>query len=65
MAVVFRIVPMMIPISWYEAWPISVTLARTGFGLSGIVALAAIWCLAINLRKTIAGAAAQHAMCGC
>lgn len=64
-AVLLRIVPMMIPVSWYEAWPISVTIARTGFGLSGIVALAAICCLAINLRKTIVGAAAQDAMCGC
>ena len=52
-AVLFRIVPMMIPVSWYEAWPSSVILASTSFGLSGIIALAAIWCLAINLRKTM------------
>jgi hypothetical protein len=52
-AVVCRVVPLILPLDLFEAIPASVVMAQTAFAFSGIIGLAAVTCLGINLWRTI------------
>ena len=52
-AVVFRIVPLLLPVAVFEVTPAITFWAQTAFALSGLVAMAAVVCLSINLMKTV------------
>lgn len=51
-AAIFRVLPLILPEGLLEQVPAGVFLAQAAFGLSGLVALAAVLCLEVNLRKT-------------
>jgi hypothetical protein len=51
-AVVCRVLLFVIPISLLARFPGFAAAAKTAFALSGLIGLAAVVCLAINLRKT-------------
>ncbi|HSB70961.1 MAG TPA: hypothetical protein VLT62_16665, partial [Candidatus Methylomirabilis sp.] len=51
-ATVFRVLPLLVPVGLIERFPAGVMLAQAAFGLSGVVALAAVVCLAVNLWRT-------------
>ena len=52
LTVVSRVLPLILPPSLVEALPWGASIAQTAFALSGIIGLAAVCCLAINLWKT-------------
>lgn len=52
-ATLFRVLPLVLPVALFEAWPSTVPIAQTAFALSGALGLFAIACLAINLWKTV------------
>ncbi len=51
-AVVGRVLPLLLPASVLSVVPGSVWLVQRAFGVSGILGMAAIICLAVNLRAT-------------
>lgn len=51
-AAVFRMVPLLVPEGLVERIPVGGFLAQAAFGLSGLVALVAVLCLAANLWQT-------------
>lgn len=51
-AAVFRVLPLILPDPLLELIPGGTILAQAAFGLSGLVALAAVVCLAVNLWRT-------------
>ena len=51
-AAVFRVLPLILPQRLLELIPGGTILAQAAFGLSGLVALAAVVCLAVNLWRT-------------
>ncbi len=51
-AVIFRVLPLLLPSALLHAVPGGAALARAAFGLSGTIALAAVVCLAANLWWT-------------
>lgn len=51
-AAVFRVVPLLLPMAVFDAYPSMVPLAQAAFGSSGVLALLAILCLTINLWRT-------------
>lgn len=52
MAVAFRVLPLIVPEGLLNRIPAGGMLAQAAFGLSGLIALAAVVCLAVNLRRT-------------
>ncbi len=52
-AAVFRVLPLIMPMALFEAFPVAVQIAQTLFALSGALGLLAIVCLAFNLWKTV------------
>ena len=52
LAVVSRVLPLILPPSLVEALPWSASIPQTAFALSGIIGLAAVGCLAVNLWRT-------------
>jgi uncharacterized protein involved in response to NO len=52
-AAVFRVVPLLLPIAVFEAYPWMVGFMQAAFGSSGILALLAIFCLTVNLWRTV------------
>lgn len=52
-AALFRVLPLVLPAAWFEAAPTLVSFAQAMFALSGMLGLAAIACLAVNLWKTV------------
>jgi hypothetical protein len=53
LAVVFRVVPLLLPVAVFEAIPAVAFWSQTAFAVSGLVAMAAVLCLTINLMKTV------------
>lgn len=51
-AAAFRVMPLILPSALLAAVPGAATLARAAFGLSGLIGLAAVACLAVNLWLT-------------
>jgi hypothetical protein len=51
-AVVSRLLPFLLPPVVLQGVPASAVLARIAFGVSGLLGLAAVWCLAVNLWQT-------------
>ena len=51
-AVVCRVAPIILPAELIEAMPAATKILQTAFALSGILGIAAVGCLAVNLRKT-------------
>jgi len=47
-----RVVPLLVPASSFERWPVLVPIAQGLFGLSGVFAIAALGYLAVNLINT-------------
>jgi uncharacterized protein involved in response to NO len=56
LAAACRILPLLAPASVVDGIPASALMAQTAFGLSGMIGLAAVTCLAINLWKTAVAA---------
>jgi len=52
-AAVCRVVPLILPVKLFEALPVLTPLSQAAFALSGILGMAAVGCLAVNLRKTV------------
>jgi cbb3-type cytochrome oxidase subunit 1 len=52
-AVLGRVLPFVLPGVVLQEVPASAPLARMAFALSGLLGLAAVWCLAVNLWKTV------------
>jgi len=48
-----RVLPFVLPSVVLQGVPASASIARIAFALSGLLGLAAIWCLAVNLWKTM------------
>lgn len=53
LAVVLRVMPLLMPMAVYEAWPAIAVVTQAAFGMSGLAGLAALLCLTINLMKTL------------
>ncbi len=51
-AVICRIVPLLLPEILLGKVPVAVLFSQFAFALSGILGLAAVWCLAMNLWRT-------------
>ena len=51
-AAVFRVFPLVLPPALFELSPVAGRLIHGAFGLSGLIALAAVVCLAANLWWT-------------
>jgi heme/copper-type cytochrome/quinol oxidase subunit 1 len=51
-ATVFRVLPLILPLEMFEAMPMAVDVAQATFAFSGILGMAAVGCLAVNLWKT-------------
>ena len=51
-AAVFRVLPFILPPTLLDLAPAIGRIARSAFGLSGMIALAAVVCLAVNLWQT-------------
>jgi uncharacterized protein involved in response to NO len=51
-AAVCRVLLFVVPPAVFQTLPESMLVARTAFAVSGLLGLAAVWCLAINLWKT-------------
>ncbi|MCG8607003.1 hypothetical protein MJD09_18725, partial [bacterium] len=51
-AAVFRVVPLLLPIAVFEAFPWIAGFTQVAFGSSGVLALLAILCLTVNLWRT-------------
>ncbi len=51
-ATVFRVLPFVLPATLRESIPALGTLVQGAFGLSGLIALGAVMCLAVNLWRT-------------
>ncbi len=53
--VVCCVLPLILPSGVLEGLPATVVIAQTAFAFSGIIGLAAVICLGINLWKTVRG----------
>jgi uncharacterized protein involved in response to NO len=51
-AVVCRVLPFVLPPMLLQGVPGGAVMARTAFAVSGLLGLATVWCLAVNLWKT-------------
>jgi hypothetical protein len=51
-AVLFRILPLILPSTLLASIPGAVSIVRAAFGLSGVIGLTAVLCLAVNLWQT-------------
>ena len=51
-AAVFRVLPFILPPKLFEMFPAGGRLVHGAFGLSGLIALSAVVCLATNLWRT-------------
>jgi uncharacterized protein involved in response to NO len=51
-AALFRVLPLILPFGLFELSPVASRLALGAFGLSGLIGLAAVVCLAANLWQT-------------
>jgi hypothetical protein len=54
-AAICRVLPLILPSGLLEVMPASVVIAEGAFAFSGVIGLAAVICLAVNLWKTAAG----------
>jgi uncharacterized protein involved in response to NO len=52
LAVIGRVLPLLVPAALFEKISFMVFTSQTLFALSGMLGWAAIWCLAVNLRRT-------------
>jgi len=52
-AAVCRVVPLVLPLKLFEAIPVLTPLSQGAFALSGILGMAAVGCLAVNLLRTV------------
>ncbi|MEE9171708.1 MAG: hypothetical protein V3U41_02220 [candidate division NC10 bacterium] len=52
-AVICRVLPLIVPSGLLKVVPATVVIAQTAFAFSGIIGLAAVTCLAINLWRTV------------
>jgi hypothetical protein len=59
-AAVCRVLLFVVPPTVLQMIPGSTLVARTAFAVSGLLGLAAVWCLAVNLWKTSSLPARQH-----
>lgn len=53
LAVIFRIVPLLLPVVLFDMFPAMIVITQAAFGLSGIFAMVAVLCLTVNLMKTV------------
>jgi len=51
-ATFFRVLPLVLPVALRESIPALGALIQGAFGLSGLIALSAVMCLAVNLWRT-------------
>ena len=51
-AVVSRLLPFLLPPAVLQGVPASAVFARIALAVSGLLGLAAVWCLAVNLWHT-------------
>jgi uncharacterized protein involved in response to NO len=52
LAVIGRVLPLLVPAFFFEKISFAVSMSQAFFALSGMLGLAAICCLAVNLRRT-------------
>ncbi len=52
-AAIFRIMPLLLPVVVFEAFPAIIVVSQTLFAISGMVAMTAVLCLTVNLMKTV------------
>jgi hypothetical protein len=52
-ATIFRVTPLVLPLALFDMMPSLVPIAQAAFAFSGILGLLAIFCLTINLWKTV------------
>lgn len=52
-AALFRVLPLVVPVTWFEAAPSLVPAAQAVFAFSGALGLCAMACLTLNLWKTV------------
>ena len=53
LAAICRIIPLILPVSFFWAYPLGVEVAKTAFAFSGVFGISALICLWTNLRKTV------------